>query len=223
MSITVVPIKVVFMIFKNISYVAYDNDTRDAVLVDPAWEADKIDAVLAEHQVRLKCILITHTHKDHIHLAPEYAQRYSLPVVVAREEVESSGFTCDGITILEKDERFQYGSLDIRSIHTPGHSVGGTCYFVGENLFTGDTLFTEGCGACFGDVSRAKALFHSLKKLKTMVPPDTRIFPGHSFGKKPGYMFRELQRFNLYLSFSNEADFVEFRLRKNQKSIFNFS
>ena len=112
----------------------------------------------------------------------------------------------------------------IEPIFTPGHTQGSTCYLIGENLFTGDVLFAEGCGIC-PDTEAAHSMFASLEHLKTRVKPQTRIFPGHSYGQAPGRSMSQLQRENIYLQFSDDKSFAAFRLRKGQDitRMFSFS
>jgi hydroxyacylglutathione hydrolase len=95
---------------------------------------------------------------------------------------------------------------------------------IGENLFTGDVLFAEGCCMC-PDTEAAHAMFASLEHLKTRVRPQTRIFPGHSYGQPPGRPMSQLRRENIYLQFSNQESFAAFRLRKRQDiaRLFSFS
>jgi hydroxyacylglutathione hydrolase len=116
------------------------------------------------------------------------------------------------------------GQMLIEPIFTPGHTPGSTCYLIGENLFTGDVLFAEGCGMC-PDTEAAHAMFASLEHLKTRLKPQTRIFPGHSYGKPPGQILSQLLRDNIYLQFSDKDSFAAFRLRsgQNEAKMFSFS
>jgi hydroxyacylglutathione hydrolase len=106
--------------------------------------------------------------------------------------------------------------MQIRPLSTPGHTPGCICYLIGDNLFTGDVLFYEGCGMC-PDIQSAHAMFWSLQYLKGLLDPRTRVFPGHSYGMPPGQQFAQLLRDNLYLQFSNPESFAAFRLRKLQR------
>ena len=110
----------------------------------------------------------------------------------------------------------------IEPIFTPGHTPGCMCYLIGGNLFTGDVLFTEGCGMC-SDLEAAHAMFASLQDLKTRIKPHTRIFPGHSYGEQPGQTLSQLLKDNIYLQFSNKESFAAFRLRSGQNIAKMFS
>jgi hydroxyacylglutathione hydrolase len=97
------------------------------------------------------------------------------------------------------------------------------CYLVGNNLFTGDVLFAEGCGACPNEPA-AHAMYESLDFLKRYLKPNTKIYPGHSYGKMPGQFFSNVLHDNLYLQFKDKNTFTSFRLRKgqNRAKMFDF-
>lgn len=87
---------------------------------------------------------------------------------------------------------------------------------------SGDTLFTEGCGICIGKGGDPNAMFDSLAFLKTTIPTETKIYPGHSFGELPGKTFAYLLQNNIYLQFKQQTEFVAFRMRGNQGRLLAF-
>jgi len=209
--------------FKNFNYLVVDPGSRKAVIVYPAWQMEKIDQALTDTQADLSGILITHSHPDHIHLAKPLADRYDCPIWMSNEEIAVSGFNARQLVGIDTIPWF-VGEMPIEPIFTSGHTPGCTCYLIGDNLFTGDVLFAEGCGMC-SDIEAARAMFASLKYLKTRLSPQTRIFPGHSYGQPPGRMWAQLVRENIYLQFSDEDAFAAFRLRSGQDrtKMFTFS
>ena len=92
---------------------------------------------------------------------------------------------------------------------------------IGNNLFTGDVLFAEGCGICM-DVPSAFAMYDSLERLKRRLHPDTHIFPGHTYVRPPGQKFSEVLRCNMYLQFNDRESFAAYRLRKGQTRLLDF-
>jgi hydroxyacylglutathione hydrolase len=106
---------------------------------------------------------------------------------------------------------------------TPGHTPGCMCYLITDNLFTGDVLFAEGCGIC-PDIEAAHEMFASLENLKNRIGAQTRIYPGHSYGKSPGQPMGRLLKENVYLQFPTRESFAAFRLRGGQDitKMFNF-
>ena len=208
---------------KNYNYLVVDPSSLRAVIVDPAWEIEKIDRAVADAQAELSGVLLTHSHPDHIHLAKPLAEKYDCPIWMSKVEIASSRFG-DARLVGIDTSPWAVGQMLIEPIFTPGHTPGSTCYLIGENLFTGDVLFAEGCGMC-PDTEAAYAMFASLDRLKSLLHPQTRIFPGHSYGKPPGQTLSHLQRENIYLQFTNKESFAAFRLRRGQNmtKMFSFS
>jgi hydroxyacylglutathione hydrolase len=219
----VIVLKMHFQFMKNYSYLVVDPSSRQAVIVDPTWEMEKIDQALMASQAKPRGILITHSHPDHIHLAKPIAEKYDCPIWMSNEEIEASGFKAKQLIGIGASP-WTIGQMLIEPIFTPGHTPGCVCYLIGDNLFTGDVLFAEGCGIC-PDAQAAHAMFASLEHLKARLKPPTRIFPGHSYGKPPGQMLSQLLRDNIYLQFSDRDSFAAFRLRSGQNAVkmFTFS
>jgi hydroxyacylglutathione hydrolase len=205
---------------RNYNYVVVDPGSRQAVIVDPAWQMEKIDQALMNMQAILSGILITHSHPDHIHLAKPIAEKLNCPIWMSREEVAASGFRSSQLRCIDTSP-WPVGQMLIEPILTPGHTPGCICYLVGDNLFTGDVLFAEGCGMC-PDAEAAHAMFASLQKLKARLKPQTRIFPGHCYGKPPGQTLSQLLRDNIYLHFPDKDSFAAFRLRGGQDEALMF-
>jgi hydroxyacylglutathione hydrolase len=207
-------VKVANQRMKNNNYLVVDPATHQSVIVDPAWQLEEIQSALARTESTLSGILLTHAHFDHINLAKPLAELYNCPIWMSQEEIDASGF--DARQLIAIDETpWLVGQMRIQPILTPGHTPGCVCYLIGDNLFTGDVLFAEGCGIC-GDLAAAYQMFVSLERLKHRVKPNTRIFPGHTYVRPPGQRFSGLLGYNMYLNFSDRESFAAFRLRKGQ-------
>lgn len=219
-QVTVLEMSHQFM--KNYNYLVVDPGSRQAVIVDPAWQIEKVDQALVETKSILRGVLITHSHPDHIHLAKPLAEKYACPIWMSRQEIASSGFKAAQLVGIDSTP-WSVGDMLIQPILTPGHTPGCVCYLIGDNLFTGDVLFAEGCGICPDDRA-AGEMYESLNQLKKQIQPDIRIFPGHSYGKPPGQFFVTLFHYNIYLQFTNKDAFTAFRLRsgQNKKKMFDF-
>jgi hydroxyacylglutathione hydrolase len=199
---------------KNNNYLVVDPAGRQAVLVDPAWDADAIGAALDGAGAALSGILITHGHPDHTDLAKPLAERHGCPIWMPRREIAAFRFAAPTLVPVD-DAPWSVGALRIEPIRTPGHTPGCTCYLIGDALFTGDVLFAEGCGIC-PDETAAHQMFDSLERLKARLAPHTRIFPGHTYGLPPGQRFDNVMKHNMYLHFPDRDAFAAFRLRKGQ-------
>lgn len=218
----VVVLKMCHGFMKNYSYLVVDPGSRQAVIIDPAWQMEKIDQALIETQASLSGVLVTHSHPDHVHLAKPIAEKYECPIWISKQETADSGFYARQMIGIDPVP-WAVGRMLIEPILTPGHTPGCMCYLISDNLFTGDVLFAEGCGIC-PDIEAAHAMFASLENLKNRIEPQTRIFPGHSYGKSPGQTMRRLLKENVYLQFPTKESFAAFRLRSGQNitKMFNF-
>ncbi len=163
----------------NYSYIINDNVSKTVGVVDPS-EASPIIAFLKKKNLKLNYILNTHHHYDHIGGNAELKKLYNAKVV---------GFVGDkhripGIDItLENNVKWNFGESSVKILHIPGHTLGHICFFF-ENekiAFTGDTLFSLGCGRIFeGD---HKQMLTSLNKIKKF-PKNTKIYCGHEYSYK---------------------------------------
>mgnify|MGYP006107378977 CR=1 FL=1 len=163
----------------NYAYIINDNISKIVAVVDPS-EASPIISFLNKKKLKLNYILNTHHHYDHIGGNLELKKKYNAKVV---------GFIGDshripGIDItLNDNEKWTFGNSFVKIIHIPGHTLGHICFFfVKEKLaFTGDTLFSLGCGRIFeGD---HKQMLTSLNKIKKL-PKKTQIYCGHEYTYK---------------------------------------
>ena len=160
----------------NYSYLIIDEDKLEACVVDPS-EAKPIIDYLSGKNINLKYILNTHHHYDHVGGNTELKKKFGSVVL---------GFNGDAkripeIDILLKDnEIWNNGNFKAKIIHIPGHTTGHICfYFFDENLlFTGDTLFSLGCGRIFEGTY--EQMYDSLNKLKSL-PKETKIYCGHEY------------------------------------------
>ena len=201
---------------KNYNYLIADIKHRQAVIIDPAWEMPKIDAALQHVDCELIGILLTHSHPDHIHLSKPLAAKHSCPIWMSERECVYSGYKADELLYISQSP-WRIADITIEPIFTPGHTPGSVCFKIGNNLFTGDVLFAEGCGLCPNEQA-AYEMFESLQRLKEYCHAETRIYPGHSYGLPPGQTYARIQQSNIYLNFSDKNSFARFRLRKNQQS-----
>lgn len=195
---------------ENFCYLLADPDTRQAAVVDPAWEKDTILKRLRTGSLRPEIILLTHTHGDHCNLAEELSREWKVPIAVHRSEAGAvSG--AHSLNKLNGDGEIRMGGLSLRALHTPGHTPGSTCYAVGKHLFTGDTLFVDACGRCDLPGSSPKQLYESLRRLASL-PEETAIYPGHDYGPKKTDTIGGQKRTNPYFQVLDSYESF-FRLR----------
>ncbi|MDB9811311.1 hydroxyacylglutathione hydrolase [Candidatus Pelagibacter sp.] len=163
----------------NYSYLLIDEKNNTACVIDPS-ESDPIIEFLEINKIKLKFILNTHHHYDHVGGNQKLKKKYGAKVLGYKEDKEK----IPEIDILLSDQEiWKHENFETKIIHIPGHTLGHIgFYFFNENaVFTGDTLFSLGCGKIFeGTYSQ---MFSSLMKLK-MLPKSTKIFCGHEYTKQ---------------------------------------
>ena len=145
-------------------------------ILDPG-DANPVISELENLELTPDYILITHHHWDHVNGIPKLKQKYDCPVVAPQAEEEK----INGVDIaLKEGDIFELGEEKIKIISTPGHTMGGICYYFENSkvVFTGDTLFSMGCGRLFEGT--AEDMFSSFEKLKAL-PDDTRVYCGHEY------------------------------------------
>ena len=163
----------------NYAYVIHDSKSKTTGVVDPS-EAAPIISFLQKEKLKLNYILNTHHHFDHIGGNIELKKMYDAKVI----GFEGDKHRIPGIDINLKDqEAWNFGNSIVKIFHIPGHTLGHICFFFEKEkiVFTGDTLFSLGCGRIFeGDY---KQMLNSLNKIKKL-PRDTKIYCGHEYTYK---------------------------------------
>ena len=165
----------------------------EAVLIDAGAAPDDIEAALEKRGLVLKAILLTHGHFDHILGAEAVAKRYAAPIYIHEcdNEMLSDGYKnaysvffggrwegSSADKLVKDRDKLSFFGEEIEVIHTPGHSEGSVCFKVGDNLFTGDTIFSRGTGRCDLYSGNTEKIRASIAMLGTM-PDDITIYPGH--------------------------------------------
>ena len=160
----------------NYSYLIIDDNTNSACVIDPG-EAKPIINFLKNRNIDLKYILNTHHHYDHIGGNKDLKKKFGSVIVGFKEDADR----IPEIDILVEDNQvWQAENFIAKIIHVPGHTSGHICFhFFKEKLvFTGDTLFSLGCGRIFEGTY--KEMFESLNKIKSL-PEETKIYCGHEY------------------------------------------
>ena len=153
----------------------------DALLIDPGWDMNYIEHVLAEKKLNLLAVLFTHGHFDHVKDCEPLLRAHNLRAYLEGNDVPLAGLPTDVLYTYSGARDFQIGPFSVHIIPTPGHTAGGVCIQIGNVVFTGDTLFPGACGRVDLPSSDARAMRKSLLTLSKL-PPDTRLLAGHSYG-----------------------------------------
>ena len=174
----------------NNNYLIIDEESKEAALIDCSAVDGDINEELERAGAKLKYILLTHGHFDHI---AGIRPNPDVKVVMHKADIgwlEKTNqylpmfgmppMTVPKIDIFVEDgDILKLGNRNIKVIHTPGHTQGGVCYLVDGKLFSGDTIFREAVGRCDLEGGDFDQIVESIKNKIFTLPPQTLIYPGH--------------------------------------------
>ncbi len=176
-------------------YIAYDNN-KVGFVVDPPLYGEKINDYLKENGITITHILLTHAHFDHVGGVKKLkALNPNAVVVIGQPDAEAVGYVSDSFRVAIRayiddytdiplnefvvdGDKIISGDMEISVLSTPGHTRGGVCYLVENNIFTGDTLFKQEVGRCDLDGGDYHTILRSVKRLAAL-PGDYIVYPGH--------------------------------------------
>lgn len=176
--------------FATNCYIVSCPDTNEAVIIDPGAEGKSIKALVDKLDLRIKYIVNTHAHVDHIGANGKLKQEYSAPILLNRKDLElyqNPGFGLKLILkkqplpdqfIAEGDE-VSFGKIKLKVLETPGHTEGGICFLGKRAVFCGDTLFAGSIGRTDLAGGSYDSLIKSIKSKLLTLPPETKVYPGH--------------------------------------------
>lgn len=174
----------------NNNYLLIDEKTKDAALVDCSAVDDSILEELDSEGARLKYILLTHGHFDHI---AGIRQNPDIKIFMHKADLGwlnkvNSYMPMFGMpemnipqidVFVEDGDIIKLGETEIKVIHTPGHTQGGVCYYTSGSLFSGDTIFRECVGRCDLEGGDFDQIVESIENKIFTLPAETIIYPGH--------------------------------------------
>lgn len=192
----------------NFAYLIGDTETREAVIVDPAYAVRDLLDVLAADDMRLTGVLATHHHPDHVggdmlgFSLPGIAELLAIqqvPIHVNGNETEwvrrVTGVSGTDLREHDHDDVLEVGAIEVRLLHTPGHTPGSQCFLVEDKLVSGDTLFLEGCGRTDFPGGDAEEIFRSLQQLAGLAG-DPVVYPGHQYSAEPSAPLSDVKASN---------------------------
>ncbi len=160
-------------------YVIYQTEGGEAWIIDPGYNPDRFLKILAELDLKLKGILLTHHHYDHVGGVDKIRKETGCQVYLHREDMDQFRQAVD--VPLEDGDRLTLGDEEIRVLHTPGHTAGSVCFYCPESkvIFTGDTVFDTDLGRTdLGDGS-PEAMRRSIQNVVSRWGNEFTIYPGH--------------------------------------------
>ncbi len=190
--------------FQNFSYVIGDDETKAAALIDPAWQVDKLLKICEELGLKVKYVINTHSHQDHVEGNEKVAKLTGAKIVMQ----ENSPLRKD-IAVKDGDV-IEIGSTRIKVIHTPGHCSDHICLLTDGKLLTGDTLFVGECGRTDLAGGNPSDMYHNLFNKILRMEDSIEVYPGHDYGSKPSSTIGYERQNNYALKPRSLDEFVRF-------------
>ena len=176
----------------NFVYLIGSRSTREALLVDPAWDVQGLLRLAQEDEMTVTGALISHTHADHVggHLmghhiegVAELLEHCKARVYVHKSEAEHLPLPASDVVKTDEHTRLELGAVTIDFIHTPGHTPGSQCFRLRDRVVSGDTLFIGSCGRTDLPGSNPEDMYHSLTQKLMKLDEATLVFPGHNYAE----------------------------------------
>jgi len=197
-------------------YLIGDEKSREAVLIDPAGDYDKIFEKTNSYGLTIKWIINTHGHFDHTSGNAYIIKKTNAELLIHKGDknklkgkinkilslIVGGQASPEPMKYLNDGDEIAIGDIKLRVIYTPGHTKGSICLYINGHLFTGDTLFTEGMGRIRLLGNFYDQIIDSIKNKLLVLPDETIIWPGHNYGEHRTSTIGEQKK--LYLKESHQ-------------------
>lgn len=212
----------------NLAYLIGSLSVRQAFVVDPAWSVDTLLDQAEADGMEVVGALVTHYHQDHvggsifgleIEGVPRLLERKPVPIHVNEREAEGTrqvtGASESDLVRHAAGDRLALGEIQVRLLHTPGHTPGSQCFLVEEagsagHLVAGDTLFLGSCGRVDLPGANPADMYHSLNTTLKALPDETLLYPGHLYSSDPYDTLGSQKRSNPFLRVASLEEFLGF-------------
>jgi hydroxyacylglutathione hydrolase len=184
--------------FSTNGYILICPHTGESVIIDAPAEEDKIVRQLKE--TRPKYLLITHNHMDHLGAFSGLRSRLKIPVGI--HPLDSKALPSSPEILLGDGDMVSFGKVELKVLHTPGHTPGSVCFLMGLTLISGDTIFPGGPGKTRSP-SDLKQIIESITKKIFVLPDETHIYPGHG---KSAVLKKEKTEFAIFASHPHDPN-----------------
>ena len=191
-------------------FILWSENRRQGVIIDPGAEPERILKAVQEEGLEIERIINTHCHVDHVGAVGKIQQKLGVPFYIHKrdelflEDIEEKAifFGIEDVVppqvtgYLEGEEILEVAGLELRVIHTPGHTPGGLCFLVQDHLFSGDTLFAGSIGRADFEGGSLEELMESIRRRILPLGDHVRVLPGHG----PDTTMGREKRTNLFIS-----------------------
>jgi hydroxyacylglutathione hydrolase len=206
---------------QNYVYLFGDPETRQAAVVDAAWDIDTITEIAGTDGYTITKNLVTHFHPDHlggsmmghdITGAVELAAKVGAKSYLQKSEVPFVSRVCQladsDVVGVDPGDTVDVGRIRVKFLHTPGHTPGSQCFLVGNTCISGDTLFIGSCGRIDLPGSNAEDMYRSLHDVLGALPDETILLPGHNYAPTPRSTIGTEKRTNVVMRCQNLQQFL---------------
>ena len=194
------------------AYIVGDPESGEGLVIDPAANCGGIIKVAQENKLKIKYIVNTHGHVDHISGNTEMKKKTGAEIIIHEDDAEMLVSTPPmifkmfgaeqsppaDITVNDGD-LITVGGISLKVIHTPGHSPGGMSLYTEGYVFTGDTLFVEAVGRADLPGGSWPVMRRSITERLCTLPDDTKVLPGHNYGRMPTSTIGHEKMYNPYI------------------------
>lgn len=189
----------------NFTYILADEETGKALVIDPSWDLEKIFYTIKKNSWKLEYIINTHSHFDHV------LGNAQVAAVTGAKIIQHKISPLEKQIPVDDGETIKLGKIQIRVLHTPGHSKDSICLVAnGELVFTGDTLFVGNCGRTDLPGSDPAEMYHSLLDKVATLDESLIVYPGHDYGPTPTSTIDAQKKTNYVLQPRSKKDFLAF-------------
>ena len=188
---------------QNFTYLVEDEDTGEAIIIDPSWDLDQIKEIITRNDLKIKYIVNTHHHFDHT------LGNHAMAAETGAKIVQHEASHLDHDISVTNYQILKFGNSELKILHTPGHSKDGICLVGDGKIFTGDTLFVGSCGRVDLPGGDAKELYQSLNGVLAKLADDLVIYSGHNYGSSPVSTIGKEKQTNFVLQERTEQEFLK--------------
>lgn len=204
---------------QNFAYLIGSRSAKQCFAVDPAWEIDLVVHAAEADGMKITGALVSHFHPDHCggHLwghdiegVAELVGKIPMPVYAHQDEVAGvlhvTGLSKTDVKPCRAGDTLAIGGVEVKLLHTPGHTPGSQCFLCQDNLISGDTLFLTGCGRTDLPGGSADQLYDSLTNTLGKLPAKTVLYPGHHYDPAESAPLEVVRKTNPYLKAGSLAE-----------------